>query len=394
MKKINILFILAIGLLCHSLSFSQNANHFYGGIGAGIGQAKIDDERINSTLLNGGASSTTIINDRRDATFKAFGGYQITPYIGIEAGYFNLGNFGFKSTTIPTGALNGNVRLEGINLDIIGYAPINDKLSAIGRVGIVNTRSRDTFTSSNSVAINNSNSQLTDTNYKLGLGLSYNLNKLISLRGEFERYRINDGLGNKGDVNVAILSLVFPFGHTPEAEPKVIEHVQYEVTPIVVVVSEDPKPPQDRIIYEELPAPLVVAPMPEHLHVSFNSDVLFGFDRAILSTSGKTELDKFGSELNSIVYDHVTVVGHTDRIGSDSYNERLSKQRADSVKTYFVSRGIIPENKIEAEGRGSSEPITDSGACKGLHSSVDAIVCLAQDRRVEVDVVGITIGKQ
>ncbi len=394
MKKFNILLISILGIFVAPLCHSQNVDHFYGGLGAGLGQARIDDERINSALIGGGASSTSITDNRRDATYKIFGGYQVNPNFGLEAGYVKLGNFGFNSTTIPSGTLNGNVRLEGINLDLIGYVPLSTKLSVIGRIGIVNTRARDTFTSSNAVALNNPNSHVTDTNYKAGMGLSYKFSESISLRGEYERYRINDGLGNRGDINVALLSLVFPFGRDATPEPKVIEHVQYEVAPIVVVVSEDPKPPQERIVYEELPAPIAIIALPEHLHVSFNSDVLFGFDRSLISTNGKIELDKFAAELNGIDYDHVTIVGHTDRIGSEAYNNNLSKQRADSVRTYFVSRGIIPSNKIESEGRGSSEPITDAGACKGLHSSVDAIACLALDRRVEVDVVGVTISKQ
>ena len=95
--------------------------------------------------------------------------------------------------------------------------------------------------------------------------------------------------------------------------------------------------------------------------------------------------------MNGVEYDAVTIVGHTDRIGSKVYNDRLSLQRADSVKAYFISRGTIPEQKIKTIGKGSSEPLTDVGACKGMHSSLEAIACLAPDRRVEVDVVGMKL---
>jgi OmpA-OmpF porin, OOP family len=89
-----------------------------------------------------------------------------------------------------------------------------------------------------------------------------------------------------------------------------------------------------------------------------------------------------------VEYDHITIEGHTDRIGTQAYNEKLSLQRADAVKTYLVSRGTIPANKINTIGKGSSAPITDVGACKGIATSAAVIACLEPDRRVDLDVLG------
>lgn len=373
MKKLHILCLASLAVLGSTQAMAQNAGHFYGGAGVGQSQSKIDDERINAALIGAGATSTSITHDQQDASYKVFGGYQFNPYFGMEAGYFNLGEFGFKSTTTsPTGTLDGRIKLTGMNIDMVGTLPINDQLSLLGRVGVHNARARDTFTTTGLLSVSNPNPETKETNYKAGFGFAYKFSQSMSLRGELERYRVNDAVGNKGDINVASLSLVFPFGKTPEAAPKVVERVVYVDTPIVVVAP---------------PVEVPVAP-PERLRVSFNADVLFGFDRATVSPSGKRALDKFTTELSGVEYDHITIEGHTDRIGTQAYNEKLSLHRADAVKTYLVSRGAVPANKVTTVGKGSAFPITQAGECKGIQTSAAVIACLEPDRRVDLDVMG------
>lgn len=370
MKKLHLLCLASLAALGSTQVLAQNAGHFYGGAGVGQAQSKIDDERINSALIGAGETSTSIAHDQHDAAYKVFGGYQFNPYFGMEAGYFNLGEFGFKSTT-TTGALDGRIKLDGVNIDLVGTLPVNDQLSLLGRIGMHNARARDTFTSSGTVVVTNPNPEITEKNYKAGFGFAYKFSQSMTLRGELERYRVNDAVGNKGDINVASLSLVFPFGRSPEPQPKVVERVVYQEVPVVVVA-----------------APAEAPPVPESLRVSFNADVLFGFDRASVSLSGKRALDKFTTELAGVEYDHITIEGHTDRIGTQTYNEKLSLQRADAVKTYLVSRGAVPAYKITTVGKGSSEPVTGVGACKGIQTSAAVIACLEPDRRVDLDVLG------
>jgi OOP family OmpA-OmpF porin len=236
---------------------------------------------------------------------------------------------------------------------------------------MVRARARDTFTTTGNLAITNPNPESTQQNYKAGFGFAYKFSQSMTLRGELERYRINDAVGNKGDINMASLSLVFPFGRTPAPAPKVVEVVVFQEVPVVVVVS----PPAE-------------APVADRLRVSLNADVLFGFDRATVSPSGKLALDKFTAELSGTEYDHITIEGHTDRIGTQAYNEKLSLQRADAVKEYLVSRDAIPANKITTVGKGSSQPLTSAGVCKGLPTSAAVIACLEPDRRVDLDVMG------
>jgi len=368
MKKLHAICLASLAALGSTQAIAQNAGHFYGGAGAGQSQSKINDNQINNALVGTSGTTTSISHDDTDAAYKVFGGYQFNPYFGLEAGYFNLGQFGFKSTTTPTGTLDGRMKVDGVNIDMVGTLPVNDQLSLLGRLGMHNARTRDTFTSTGAVVVSDPTREITEKNYKAGFGFAYKFSPSMSLRGELERYRINDAMGNKGNVNVASLSLVFPFGRTPEPAPKVVERVVYQ--PVMVV------------------APPTEAPAVERLRVSFNADVLFGFDRATVSPAGKRELDKFTTELNGVDYDHITIEGHTDRIGTKPYNEKLSLQRADAVKTYLVSRGVVSAEKITTVGKGSSAPITDVGACKGIHTSAAVIACLEPDRRVDLDVVG------
>ena len=84
-------------------------------------------------------------------------------------------------------------------------------------------QARDSFVGTGVVTVANPNPRSNDTNYKLGLGLEYALTESLGLRAEAERYRINDAVGNKGDVDLFSLGLVFRFGgRTPAAAPRAV----------------------------------------------------------------------------------------------------------------------------------------------------------------------------
>jgi len=85
-------------------------------------------------------------------------------------------------------------------------------------------------------------------------------------------------------------------------------------------------------------------------------------------------------------YDNIQVTGHTDRIGSDKYNQTLSEERANAVREYLISKDI-PANRITAAGMGESQPVTQASDCTGPRSQ-KLITCLQPDRRVEIEVAG------
>ncbi|MBC7983767.1 MAG: OmpA family protein [Candidatus Obscuribacterales bacterium] len=120
--------------------------------------------------------------------------------------------------------------------------------------------------------------------------------------------------------------------------------------------------------------------------MSFSSDALFGFDQAAIRPEGRAELDNFATDVKKTQFDVITVEGHTDRLGSAAYNEKLSLQRAEVVKNYLVTTGGISAAKVVIAGKGESMPITKSEDCKGEKRTPQLITCLQPDRRVEVEV--------
>jgi OOP family OmpA-OmpF porin len=132
------------------------------------------------------------------------------------------------------------------------------------------------------------------------------------------------------------------------------------------------------------PKPAPMAPKPVTQKVTLSADVLFDFDRYALKPEGKAKLDDLVGQIKGIALEVIIAVGHTDRIGSDAYNQKLSVQRAESVKAYLVSKGIQP-NRIYTEGKGEKQPVK---TCPDTKDFKALVACLQPNRRVEVEVVG------
>ena len=184
---------------------------WYGGVNIGQSSAKIDDAHITSNLLGSGFATSSISNDDSDTGYKLFAGYKYNKNFAVEGGYFDLGQFGFTATTVPAGTLNGNLKLKGLNLDAVGILPINEKFSAFGRVGMNYAEAKDSFSGSGAVNVLNPNPSKREANLKFGGGLQYDFNQSVGMRAEAERYRINDAVGSKGDIDVLSVGLVYRF---------------------------------------------------------------------------------------------------------------------------------------------------------------------------------------
>ncbi|HAG2475545.1 TPA: porin OmpA [Salmonella enterica] len=127
----------------------------------------------------------------------------------------------------------------------------------------------------------------------------------------------------------------------------------------------------------------------EYQHFTLKSDVLFNFNKSTLKPEGQQALDQLYSQLSNLdpKDGSVVVLGFTDRIGSDAYNQGLSEKRAQSVVDYLISKGI-PSDKISARGMGESNPVTGN-TCDNVKPRAALIDCLAPDRRVEIEVKGV-----
>lgn len=125
-------------------------------IGGSLGTPRYPDA-VNGIGGNGSGVSS-----------KFFGGYQLTPNLGLEAGVAGLGH---------TSDDNGRVRGHGIYFDVVGTLPLNDKWSALGRLGVAH------------VKLDSTQGDSSGSGPKIGLGMQYALTPAVALRGEWERYR-------------------------------------------------------------------------------------------------------------------------------------------------------------------------------------------------------------
>ena len=375
--QLSLVALAVLAVLASSSALADDTG-WYAGANLGQSRAKIDDAGITSDLLGRGFSSVSIVDDDRSAGYKIFGGYQLNKNFAIEGGYFSLGNFGYTATTIPAGTLNGNIKLRGLNLDLVGILPITEKFSAFGRIGANHTQARDTFRGTGAVQVLNPNPSKRDTNLKLGLGVQYALTESLALRAEVERYRINDAIGNKGDIDLVSVGLLYRFG---AKAPAPVARVAAPL-PVAVVVA-----PQPVIVAPPAPAPPPPAPRAP-LKVTFAADSLFDFDQSRVRPAGTQQLDKFAADLRGVAYDVITVTGHTDRLGSHAYNMKLSTRRAEAVSAYLVTSAGIPASKIVTQGVNGAEPVTAPGDCAGKKATPKLIACLQPDRRVEIEVTG------
>ncbi|MEO6017250.1 MAG: outer membrane beta-barrel protein [Polaromonas sp.] len=255
-RQLSLLALAGFAAACSTSVIAQDAPGWYVGGSLGATRADFNNDAINSSLVGKGFPITSTTTDNKDSGGKIFGGYQFTPNFALEGGYFDLGRYSY-STTTPTGTFSGNTKVNGLNLDLVGTAPLSDKFSVIGRIGAAYERSRGSFASTGLVPVNTSSTSTNSTNLKIGLGIQYAISEALSLRAEIERYfRVRDPIRNRANIDMASIGLVYRFGgkvQTPVAQPYV---------PVVAA----PPPPAPvyvapKAVEAPAPAPVYEAPV-------------------------------------------------------------------------------------------------------------------------------------
>ena len=155
--------------------------------------------------------------------------------------------------------------------------------------------------------------------------------------------------------------------------------------PVVAEAAPEPAPIAAAPEPEPAPAPEPVKCTPQMDTITVGAEKLFGFDKANLKDEGKAALDEAAAKIKANPeIKAVIVTGHTDRIGSDAYNQKLSERRAAQVKDYLAAQGVDP-SIIEAVGKGESEPVVQ---CTGNKATKKLISCLQPNRRVTIQAEG------
>ncbi|ABE49846.1 MULTISPECIES: OmpA family protein [Methylobacillus] len=212
----------------------------------------------------------------------------------------------------------------------------------------------------------------------VGFGAQYLFNENFGLQADLRQvwsraeYAGSSGIIDTHTISNTYLNLgaIFRFG-APKPAPVV------EPTPEPVAVAPEPEP-----VVEPAPAPVGPAE-PAFEKVTLSSEVLFGFDKDNLKEEGKAKLNADVVEKMKAhpEVELVLITGHTDRIGDETYNQKLSERRANTVKQYLISQGI-EESRLHAVGKGESEPVVECAGVRGKK----AIECLQPNRRVVVEI--------
>lgn len=336
MKKNLIALSVAAALAAASMVASAaTPNAFY--VGARGGYAHTDWD-----------NSGTFVESQDDAGYGLgiYGGYNFNEYFAIEAGYNYFD--GFSAQTIG-GAYASDFDFHGPEIAAKVNFPVASSVDLYLRGGLMYAWGDADGADSNKIVP------------LVGAGVQFACTDNLGIRLGYDRYFNawdDDDLVASGvdmDLDFAYVGLQYTFG-TPAPAP------QPEPEPVTKTITTS---------------------------YSLDANTLFAFDSSTLSPEGTQAVDQIltDTQSNKMADAKYTVIGHTDRLGAEAYNQKLSERRAQVVADELVAKGV-PATDIVVEGRGETEPVTGN-KCDGLKRS-DLIVCYGPDRRVEINVTGTT----
>ena len=176
------------------------------------------------------------------------------------------------------------------------------------------------------------------------------------------------------------------------------EHRQFEMTRHTkeIIAQAEEFSAEARRQADNCPQPMApplakpAKPVEEQL-IAIEADALFRFDKyqtGDMLAEGRAKIDEVLEKARAqfVRIDGIHLIGHTDRLGSDAYNQRLSERRAATVKAYLVQGGMAA-NTITTEGRGEREPVKTT--CVGEVATRALTECLQPNRRVEFRFTGV-----
>ena len=330
---------------------------WYLGVGGGSSRATIAQESIIADLLSSGYETTRFITDNVDFGYKLYAGYKFNRHISLEGGYFDLGKFNYTATTMPSGTKFGELDFDGWNVDLIGMIPFTERTSLYARIGAHRSTASVDFIGTGAVNVLTPYYQKTTTDYKFGVGYQHNLTKSITVRIDAERYRMDDAVGQKGDIELYSLNVIYRFGGRSATAPP-------------------PSPART-------PAPAVAAPVPPVVTAEYCGDLVILFEIASddIQRIDHEHVLVLATFLNKYPDTQVQIEGHTDNVGTELDNLQLSQQRAQSAVDYLVREHGIARDRLNAIGYGETRPVAnnDTEAGKQANRRINAVIDCATD---------------
>jgi len=347
----------ALAVLASPLATAEERGWF---IGTNLGQsrANLDEELITNGLQDEGFTTTAYRESEKHFAYKIFGGYQFNKYFALEGGYFDLGNFEFTADVAPPGIVTGEIEIQGVNLDAVVFWPFTEKFAAFARAGANYAETKDTFGGTGFANVLTPNYEEKETNFKFGGGLQYKFTHAFAMRLEAERFRIDDAVGNKGDIDFYSVGFLWRF---------FAKDAPYVAAPAPAMA----------------PAPAtVVVPVAEQTQQYCSIlDLQFEVNRDEIELEDKEKLGVVGTFLAKYPETSAVIEGHTDNIGTPADNMKLSQRRAESVVTYLKNDFRITSSRLSAVGYGDTRPIADNSTEEGKRQNrrIGAVVACASD---------------
>ncbi|ACT47809.1 outer membrane beta-barrel protein [Methylotenera mobilis] len=213
----------------------------------------------------------------------------------------------------------------------------------------------------------------------VGLGAQYLFNDSFGLQADLRHQwsrasvKVSDGATTASETDTignTLLSLggIFRFGAPAPMPVAAVEPEPAPVAPAAVAPTPEP-------------APAPVACVPQYETITIEASKLFAFDEAKLKDTSVLDNEVVPKMKENKIFASVKVTGHTDKLGSEAYNQKLSEKRANQVRDYLIAQGIEAD-RLVAVGKGELVPVV---SCDGVKGRKALIECLAPNRRVEIE---------
>jgi outer membrane protein OmpA-like peptidoglycan-associated protein len=342
--------------------------------------------------------STSFDFSDTDTTYSLFVGYQIAPWLAVEATWMDLGNMNVEASgayeyTSPVigdpdgGTYSSRTEFEssGPAISALLMLPFMESWNVFGRLGYymgdnelsVRLDAQDTLGGLPfDEPFGASASESDDSGVFLwGGGVSYTWDQRITFRAEYTN--ITDVIefdgDNASDMERFTLGVAYRFGRVEEPMAPMAA-----AAPVAVAAAPTKCPDSDNDGVcdaddrcPNTPAGDRVGPRGCSCDVTIRTH--FAFDSAELTAEDKAELERIAARLKELEFVGGTATGHTDSVGDEAYNQKLSERRAQAVVDFLYAQGVSP-GRITAIGMGETKPIADNATEEGR----------AQNRRVTI----------